>query len=286
MSSYRGWGRRGGAEALWAITHIDYSADEGRAYRFNRRGRFFNGLHYPAPWSLSYQVVWSRGWRRWEVGWRFETIGYNDEHYGVTFHFLPLSVYLHLTTHGILPKPTQEREWKLVAMFSEGVARDISVHYQLGPGGINSPWKDRHGRRVGGVWSLLDCLLGRNEVTTTKGVAYDLDVPLPERSYRVRVTPTMREWKRPRWPHWPFTIRHASADIDSRADPLPVPDSGDHDWSTDDQDAIFGIGVPDGKPHEVATRLVAQVLKDRGRYGADPMAWRPTRDWRKPETAA
>lgn len=277
MSTYKGWGKRGGEEDLWPITVYTYNENEKRHW-LARRINIFNGLKYPHPWDLSFSVYLCKGWRQWHLGWGFETIGYNDEHYSVVFHLLPLSIYAHLNTHGILPKPTKEREWKMVAMFSEGVARDISVHYQLGPGGINSPWKDKQGRRVGGVWSLMDWLFGRNVYSMVKGESYQLDVPLPERSYSVIATPTERTWTRPRWPHWPLTIRHRTVDIDANGDPLPEPGNDDSDYY-DGEDAIFGTGVEDGTRREVAQRVADQVMAARKRrgYGYD---WRPTRDWR------
>jgi hypothetical protein len=278
MSRYRGLGRRGGDEELWPITVYVSDLGERSRYRVYKRGHVFNGLRYPHPWDISFEVVWKRGWRRWEAGWSFETLGYNDEHYGLAFYLLPVALYLHLDTHGILPKPTEEREWKLIAMFGEGVATDIHVHYQLGPGGINSPWKDRQGRRIGGVWSLLDWLVGRNKMTERRGKPYPLEVPLPERSYTVIVTPVERTWLRPRWPRWPLVIRHLTADIDSSADPLPEPGNSDSDY-WDGEDAIFGTGVEYGTPREVAQRLADRVMAERKRHGAN-LSWRPSRDWR------
>lgn len=275
--SYHGLGRRGGEENLWPITYYGFNNDSS-SHHFNRQGRIFNGLRYPHSWEVSFQAVLNKSWRRWQVGWNFETVCYNDEQYGVYFHLLPLSLYLHLDTNGILPKPTKEREWKLVAMFSEGVATDVNVHYQLGPGGVNPKWKDRKGRKIGGVWSLNDWLFGRNKMTEHKGEEYDLDVPLPERSYRVHVTVNERVWKRPRWGRWPLVIRHQTADIDASMDPMPEPGNDDSDFY-DGEDAIFGTGVPNGTRREVAQRVADQVMKARKRRGKG-YDWRPTRDWR------
>lgn len=283
MGTYKGLGRRGGDEELWQVTYYadDLRGDDplGKRYRAYKRGRIFNGLRYPSPWSLSWEVVWKRGWRRWEVGWAFETIGYNDEQYGVALYLLPLAVYLHLDTHGILPKPKAEREWKLIAMVSEGVARDVSVHYQLGPGGINSPWKDKQGRKVGGVWSLLDWMVGRNVYVKVDGEPFHLDVPLPERTYTVVATPNVITWTRPRWPHWPLTIRREYLDIDAKGDPLPEPGNSESDY-WDGEDAIFGTGVEaGGTPREIGQRVADQVMQARKRHGAG-YDWRPTREWR------
>lgn len=280
MSTYRGIGRRGGEEDLWPITAYVSDLGEPDRYRLYKRGRIFNGLRYPSPWSVSFEVVWKKGWRGWQLGWGFETIGYNDEQYGLSVHVLPFTLYLHLDTHDILPKPTHEREWKLVAMFAEGVARDISVHYQLGPGGMNPAWKDKKGRKIGGVWSLLDWLFGRNVMTERKGEPYPLDVPLPERVYHVTATPVERVWARSRWPRWPLIIRHRTADIDASADPLPEPGNSDSDY-WDGEDAIFGTGVRDGSRREVGQRVAEQVMAARKHHGAG-YDWRPSRDWRKP----
>lgn len=280
--TYRGLGRRGGAEDLWPVTFYASDLGEPKRYRLYKRGRIFDGTRYPAPWSVSWEVAWVKGWRRWQAGVSFETVGYNDEHYGLDLHVLPLSVYLHLDTHGILPKPTKEREWRLVASLADGAASDISVHFALGPGGINPAWKDRQGRRRVGVWHLLDWLLGRNVYASIKGEPYDLDIPLPERSYRVRVTPSENTWTRPRWPRWPFTIRHRLADINGHADPLPEPGNDESDfWNG--EDAIFGLSVEDGTPRQVAQRVADRVMEARKRHGAG-YDWRPSRSWQKEAT--
>jgi hypothetical protein len=278
MSRYHGIGRRGGEEELWPVTIMVSDLGERTSSRLFKRGHIFNGLRYPHPWDISFEVVWRKGWRGWHLGWAFETVGYNNEQYGVSFYLLPFTLYLHLDTHGILPKPTQEREWKLIAMFGEGVATDVSVHYRLGPGGINSPWKDKQGRRVGGVWSLLDWLFGRNAVAEHRGEPYPLTVVLPERSYNIIATSVERTWSRPRWPHWPLVIRHRTADIDASGDPLPDPGNDESDFY-DGEDATFGTGVEDGTPREVAQRVAERVMAERRRHGAG-LDWRPTRDWR------
>lgn len=135
-----------------------------------------------------------------------------------------------------------------------------------------------------GSFSWWDFLVGRPVYATevTYGPA-EVDVPMPEGSYRSTVTLSRDTWSRARWP-WPTIRRGFNIDVLSRptADGpqlpegsgtgsprtngyIPVPGKGESSWDCGG-DGVFSMSGNARSVEDAIGQLVASVLSDRKRH--------------------
>lgn len=125
-------------------------------------------------------------------------------------------------------------------------------------------WRDKWGgwsrdvpRWRQGVFHPLDALLGRMEHSSRLLHEQTVDVPLPEMTYRAKVTLSEASWKRARWP---FARRHVIAHIDV---PGGIP--------TDHKGPLFGLSTAADSIADAVGKLVSTVLETRAPN--HPTAW-------------
>lgn len=278
MNKY--WGPRKGPEELHLIRYHDQDLiAEDSQYRLgdkykllNRRGWLTVGWFWPAALEISYQLVISR--RALSLGWGFSADEEGER--TITFHFALLTLYVGFKSSK-LKRPTKHSDWNLYATGSPGALPDVSIFWALGNDPFGSYDRDHSTFGLGhsGLIHPLDRLIGTWDYRTKVLEEYDLDIPLPERAYTVKVKIEEGLRARKRWPRWPFAQREVHASIDASKDPLPHPGNSESDF-WDGDDAIFGMGVPAGTKGEVVAAVVGRVLHYRERYSNAGVDWRPT----------
>lgn len=170
----------------------------------------------------------------------------------------------------------------LYKRFSEGqrdreyefnLFRDWDVRFKLG----GSPLEWSRSQPWYWDWSLdlVDFVFGRTDCQTVEHDAFDIAVPMPERSYPARVKIQERIWRRKRWP-WAW-CRRVSADVDIPGG-IPFPGKGENSWDCG-MDGLFGMGSSHLEPAAIAADVRKSVLESRRRY-AGSESWVP-----EPETA-
>lgn len=213
----------------------------------------------------SAEVSWLFSLRRHHVGAQLELGGYDDNltlHAGVPCASLWLSIdapWIFRLCHRFGPR-------ELAVKFHGG-----SVWWTL--------WVDDSERRYprsfadrvrAGSFDPVAFLLGRPVYTSTDLEQREIDVPLPERSYRGTARLHDDAWRRPRWP-FPLRIRRVSIEMHD-GEQLPHPGKGENSWDGG-EDATFGITTAAATIEDGIGHLVASVLRSRLRHGGP--SWRP-----------
>lgn len=131
------------------------------------------------------------------------------------------------------------------------------------------PWiRQNEWRRDDSWWrkaitlNVRDWLLGRQRYETTKGVSFDVVVPMPEGCYSAKATQETRIWRR----RWYVPMRrcdHVWLDIDGG---IPYSGKGENSWDCGD-DGLWGTGG--STLEEAIGNAVASVLTSRRRHGHD-----------------
>ena len=243
----------------------------GRKYLFNKRGwvRATN----PYRTVLGWEAVVPRKLRdgSLSLGVRFD-----EPEREVVFNVsLGASVYLIL-------HPRSPRFWKILNLDREsrqrssdrdvqtfGGERDISLRIfdgaiwwnlwsMSGCGRHDDPWWRR------GNFDPVDFALGCQRYHETVLDEAEVDIPMPEGTYRWRVKLLERTWKRPRWP---WVERRAGFKADCiEGEHIPHPGKGENSYDCG-SDATFGMSGP-GETFEAAIAgVVETVLRSRRRYG-------------------
>ena len=111
-----------------------------------------------------------------------------------------------------------------------------------------------------------DFLLGKQRhAHTVHGDYQDVLIPMPEGCYPARMRPEERTWKRPRWPWWPFTVRHLYMEIELPGG-IPFEGKGENSWDCG-EDGLWGCSSSSWSVEKAVGHVVETVLKDRKRYG-------------------
>jgi hypothetical protein len=165
--------------------------------------------------------------------------------------------------------------WKLAQWLSRTTARKGEKHGNgrtIGFSWIDGTlmvdlWNDpMEWRAVDPKWwhfsiTPLDLFLGRakySERILQEGIR---QLPLPERSYDVKITISESSWKRPRWP-WPHKIVRTNAEVEGG---IPVPGKGTADYNCGD-DAIYSQTSPGATFDAAITGLFKSVMYAREHY--------------------
>lgn len=132
----------------------------------------------------------------------------------------------------------------------------------------DSGWTSTRPRWRDGNWHVLNTLLGKERYfEDSEAVSEDVLVPMPEGSYRGKVTLRSDSWKRPRWFRKVVTRAHIEM-----VDPVPIPGKGENSYDCD-EDAIHGTTAPAKSVDEAVAGVVASALRTRRKYGGQD--WRP-----------
>lgn len=122
-----------------------------------------------------------------------------------------------------------------------------------------------------GNFDLADFLLGGINYSSQQLVVHEnVPIQLPEGTYYAKATRRHCEWRRPRWPVWPFISVRDDWYFDIEHG-IPYSGKGENSWDCG-EDGTFGVGSSLVNLDEAAAEVAAGVLKMRRRR-FDPQIW-------------
>lgn len=125
-------------------------------------------------------------------------------------------------------------------------------------------WSSTTPRWRHGSWHAVDRFLGKEESERLVLSVHEVDVPMPERTYRWRIELTQHTVKRKRWP-WPRVWLGYEATA-LEGEQIPHPGKGENSYDCDD-DATFACSGQARGLDEAVANVVRAVLRQRVRYG-------------------
>ncbi len=240
-------------------------------------------LHARASWwptdydQIAVRAEWSLLSKRFSIGLDVEPHG--DDH--VTVHYVVPPVALYLSArHPLLGRLANA----LVSQPSDmgdrysGRSLNVSIHdwafwwrLWIDDGG----WTKGRPKWKHGDVQILDALLGSATYSERLLERREIEIHMPEGSYKGVCELQEDCWERPRW--LPKFLVRAHIDM---TDPVPIPGKGENSWDCG-ENAIHGSTFPARSVADAIGKLTGDVLATRERYGGHD--WRPEK---KPQTAA
>lgn len=136
-------------------------------------------------------------------------------------------------------------------------------------------WRSDDPKWRRGNFNFIDAIFGKPSLESKRVGEKDVLVPMPERSYKGKVTLEQRKWSRPRWP-FKSGPRQIVSDLlcfslDMEPGGIPIPGKGENSWDCG-EDAVFSL---DGVGDAVAAvnAMVKSVVRSRLKHGGEE--WRP-----------
>ena len=114
-----------------------------------------------------------------------------------------------------------------------------------------------------GNLDLGDLVLGRQEYSKTVLEEHEVDIPMPEGTYRWKLALVERRWTRPRGPTKVAACFEAEC-LDGEH--IPEPGKGTTSYNCG-ADATFGVSGTAETVEEAIGKIVAGALRDRRKYG-------------------
>ena len=144
---------------------------------------------------------------------------------------------------------------------------EVSLHH----GGIwwsvghtTDAWSSTTPRWRSGSWNAVDAFLGKEAHDRKVLSEHEVDVSMPEGTYRWNVSLVEQTVKRSRWP-WPKTYRTVDAKaLDGQQ--IPVPGKGESAHDCDD-DALYAVSGEGRSVAEGIAKIVGSVMRSRLKYG-------------------
>lgn len=220
------------------------------------------------------------GWE-WSFPSHFCSISFEIMDEGWHFGFSPFwlfSLHLHFDGFKMLHRLSPKR--KCVATWDGGKEfwlvdeRECRVSFndwtlRVNPWSKSMEWCKADPWWVRGIsLNLPDILLGKHRYTCTTLSTFDIEIPMPEKTYPAKVTIEHRVWKRPLW--FARIRRDASVAIPGG---IPLPGKGENSWDCG-MDGLFGYGCSSTKPEDIIAKGIQSVLKSRRKY-AGSVSWTP-----------
>lgn len=125
-------------------------------------------------------------------------------------------------------------------------------------------WSSTTPRWRSGSWDFVSSLLGEPKHEHEVLSEHEVDVPMPEGSYRWRVTLKKTTGGRKRWPFGAPIYRFEAECLDGQA--IGFPGKGENSWDCGD-DALYSLSAPGRTLDEAVTKIVGAVLRSRLRHG-------------------
>jgi len=213
------------------------------------------------------------GWE-WVVGGRrcaAEFNAHRSDGVGVQLSFaIPLLLSLYLTLDGgafswlaqkLLPADGYEGRQTSIRIF------DWAIWWEVWTNPME--WSSRTPKWRNGCWHVLDTLLGKQKYVQRELSVTTALIPMPERSYPCTITLREDTWKRPLW----FPQRLLRANVDLKANPIPVPGKGENSWDCG-EDATWGLSCQAATVEEAIAATVERALGTRRRHGGS-VEWKP-----------
>lgn len=230
--------------------------------KFGRKG---SGFWHGRAWlhigeRLTFEFCWNFKSRFCHA---YVEIGGAEEDFRFSVAFPPIALWF--TVEGMFPYRILPREmW--------GRQTGISIH----DGTIwFSIWHDDSGWKKEKSWQYFnfcpaDFFLGIHKYSQRILRKEQVEIPIPEKTYRGTVEIFESVWKRPRWPFAKKIIRAKIAVEDG----IPVPGKGENAWDCG-EDAIYSLTCPASSVEEAIAKLVESCLERRRKYGGE--GWRPAK---------
>lgn len=174
-----------------------------------------------------------------------------------------------------IPIPGKLRD-RLAALVLRGVPHrpyddadvfEFSIHHGSiwwSIGHTSDAWSSSTPRWRHGSWNLADALLGKTKMSREVVAEREVDVPMPEGSYRWKVSLVEATETRPRWP-WPSTWYLVEAKA-LEGQSIPCPGKGENAYDCDD-DALSAVSGEGRTIADAVTKVVGAALRNRLRYG-------------------
>lgn len=125
-------------------------------------------------------------------------------------------------------------------------------------------WSSKTPRWRHGSWNLVNALLGETKRTREVLEVREVDVPMPEGTYKWTVEMVEDTTTRPRWP-WPKTWHGVEAKAKD-GQQIPFPGKGENSYDCED-DAIYALSGEGRTIADGVTKVVGAVLRSRLKYG-------------------
>ncbi len=123
-------------------------------------------------------------------------------------------------------------------------------------------WSSKTPKWKNGSFDVLNFFLGKNKYSERDIENSDVEIPMPEGSYKGNVRMFESTWKRPRW----FANRLIRADVNVENDPIPIPGKGTMSYNCGD-DATYSMTCPANSIEEAVGKMVGNTLRTRKKYG-------------------
>jgi hypothetical protein len=233
-------------DKVWAHKSSDATFWEGRWW-----------LHFP-KWELS--VEWGLG-RKAKLC--HAHVDLDNTEAGIMASFsIPWLAYLYVKLEGY-------KLFKPLARLTGG--RNRTVGWTISDGRLDILlWSDRDCWNHDDPWwwdisiEPARLLLGPWDNSGVVVEQYDLEIPLPEGMYQVKVNVVKHTRKRKRFPFKKVTMY---SDVHMRDNPIPIPGKGECAWDLD-EDAIYSMGCTETVNYKVLAQVVESVMRTRFRYGS------------------
>lgn len=212
--------------------------------------------------------------RHWWTGARHTGIGieFDDEPSGIQFFVgIPFVISAWLTIGSDRLARVLWRRWDKA--LPDVVIADLRFHDRTVWWNVwHSKWSWSKGtpRWRSGSWSWFDLLAGKE--THSSEITYgpnDVDVPMPEKTYRARVTLHRDTWRRPRW--WDKVIDRGTIEVlDENGNPggyIPIPGKGENSWDCG-PDGTYSLTGPCEDVRDLVDKLIFDALRTRRQRGA------------------
>lgn len=129
-------------------------------------------------------------------------------------------------------------------------------------------WSSKTPKWRHGSFNPIDFLLGHREYSDEIIEEREIEISMPEATYRGTAQLKNAYWKRPRWP---WRLKVVRAEIET-PDGVPFPGKGTSSWNCG-QDATYSMTCPADSIEQGIEAFKASVERDRLRYGGP--RWKP-----------
>lgn len=153
------------------------------------------------------------------------------------------------------------------SVYEWGLQYTIWKDWRDGWSSTDAKWRD-------GIFYPLDLIFGRHKYSERELSAFDVEIPMPEKSYPATLKMVETTHKRPRW----FGTRRIRASIeikrvDDKWTGIPFPGKGENSYDCG-EDASSGFSCLASLPEEAIGKFVESVLRSRRRHGGS-VNWLP-----------
>jgi hypothetical protein len=205
----------------------------------------------------------------WTVPGRDLSLQLDLNHYGDTAIGGHIGLYFFTLYWGIEWNPLYRLLEKITRRRDQKYTNGRSIGFHLGGGALSlMGWDDPMESRGTDPWwwhqyiNLDTFFLGRSKCTQEILETREVEIPMPEKSYKATANLVLYTWTRPRW----FKKQIKRVDI-KIPEGIPFEGKGENSWDCG-HDATYGITT--GECHSIPEgvgMLVGSVLRDRVKNG-------------------